>query len=59
MYQKSTQAEPDEYCNVMNEDLSFCFLGPRKETLAFIRQFAAVYHVENELPLKMAEMVLN
>jgi hypothetical protein len=59
MYQKSTQRETDECCNVMNEKESVCFLNPQKETLALILQFAYAYHVEKKLPLKMSGIVLN
>ena len=59
MYQKSTQAHSDEYCNVMERDLSFRQLNPRKETIALIMQFACAYHVEKKLPTYLSGIILN
>jgi hypothetical protein len=60
MYQKSTQKKLEESnCNVLDEKIAFNILSPRRETLAFIMQFACSYHVEKRLPLEMSEMILN
>jgi hypothetical protein len=59
MYQKITQEKTDECCNMAKEEKSSCFLNPRKETLAFIMQFAYTYHVERDLPFRMSGMMLN
>lgn len=49
----------DEYCHVMDEDISVHCSNPRKETLALIMQFARVYYVEKELPAGMSGIILN
>jgi hypothetical protein len=59
MYQRSTQRNADNYCDVISKEMSMRFLSPRKETLAFIVQFASAYHVEKKLPLELGEMILN
>jgi hypothetical protein len=59
MYQRFTQEKHKEYCSVLDEEIPFHSLNPRKETLAFIMQFAYAYHVEKELPVRMSEMILN
>jgi len=59
MYQKSTQARSDEYCHVMEKDIPFRHLNPRKETLALIMQFAGAYHVEKRLPACLSGIILN
>ncbi|GHT01156.1 hypothetical protein FACS189421_13720 [Bacteroidia bacterium] len=59
MYLKFTQEKHEEHCNVLDEEISFHSMNPRKATLAFILQFAYAYHVEKELPVRMSEMILN
>jgi hypothetical protein len=59
MYQKFTRERPDEYCDVIKEKESFGFLSPKKETIAFIMQFAYTYHVEKKLPVELSGMILN
>lgn len=59
MYHKITQEMSDEYCHVMDEDISVHCSNPRKETLALIMQFARVYYVEKELPAGMSGIILN
>ena len=59
MYQNSTQKHQDEYCRVMEKDISYRHLNPRKETLALIMQFARVYHVEQKLPVRFSGIILN
>ncbi len=34
-------------------------IAPRKQTLAFIMQFAKSYHVEKNLPLNLSGIILN
>jgi hypothetical protein len=34
-------------------------LGPRKETVTLIMQFAHAYHVEKKLPARLSEIILN
>ena len=59
MYQKSTQEHSDEYCHVMEKDILFEHLNPRKETLALIMQFAGAYHVEKKLSARLSGIILN
>ena len=59
MYQKFTQNDSDEYCHVMEKDIPFRQLNPRKETVALIMQFACTYHVEKKLPARLSGIILN
>ena len=59
MYQKFTQDNSDDYCHVMEKDIPYRQLNPRKETVALIMQFAGAYHVEKKLPKRMSGLILN
>ena len=59
MYQKSTQNEPTDCCNVVKKETVSGLLNPKKETLALIMQFACAYHVEKRLPGALSGMLIN
>jgi hypothetical protein len=59
MYQKTTRNEPADCCKVVKKETLSVSLNPRKETLAFIMQFACVYHVEKQAPTSLSAMILN
>ncbi|MDR1683289.1 MAG: hypothetical protein LBS25_07895 [Candidatus Symbiothrix sp.] len=59
MYKRFTQNE-DCYPVMKQETTSSLFdLTPRKETLAFLLQFACSYHVEERLPVGLSGFILN
>ena len=59
MYQKFTQGNLNQCCHIMEKDIPFEDLNPRKETLALIMQFAGAYHVEKKLPARLSGIILN
>jgi hypothetical protein len=58
MEQKITLNETQKIFSVMNSSNAHPLM-PRKQTLAFIKQFACSYHVENSLPFSLSGMGLN
>jgi hypothetical protein len=60
MNQKSTQKKSKSLkCNVLEGEMAFNVLNPRKETLALVMQFACSCYVEKKLPLEISTMILN
>lgn len=59
MYQKSTQEKVNDSYKVLKEKDVKEILVPTEDTLAYIMQFASVYHVEKKLPDSLSGMILN
>ncbi|MDH8701608.1 hypothetical protein M2138_000955 [Dysgonomonadaceae bacterium PH5-43] len=59
MYQKFTQKKKIDCSNVLKDGSCKGEVSPRKDTLAFIMQFARAYHVEKDLPVAVSGFVLN
>ena len=58
MYKKSTLNESSDYYHVVKKEKNQG-LKPKKDTLAFLMQFARVYHAEKDIPSPLSGMVLN
>ena len=58
MLQKSTLTDSERLFS-LESDKKMLKIYPKAQTLNFIKQFAYAYHVERELPLPLAAMVLN
>jgi len=59
MQQKFTLTERERLFTLESSDDKMQIAYPKVQTLNFIRQFACVYHVEREMPLSLAAMILN
>jgi len=58
MRQKSTLTENDRLFSLESTE-KMMVIYPKMQTLAFIKQFASVYHTEEKLPAPLDAMILN
>jgi len=58
MHQKFTPAEMERFFPLESSDKKMQDY-PRAQTLNFIKQFACAYHLEGEIPLPLASVILN
>jgi len=59
MQQKFTLIERERLFTLESLDEEMQIVYPKVQTLDFIKRFACVYHVEREMPLSLAAMILN
>ena len=58
MQQKFTLTESERLFS-FESDKKMLRVYPKAQTLNFIKQFAYAYHVEKELPIPLASIILN